>query len=68
MVELLDACLERARATQPSLGAFASLDEEGAELLDRELAERRGAAAVVVATHDPARVEQLASARLALAA
>jgi heme exporter protein A len=46
---------------------YDGLDADGAELLDRELSERRGAAAFVVATHDPARVESLATARLALA-
>jgi heme exporter protein A len=43
------------------------LDEEGAELLDRELQERKGEAAFVVATHDPARIQRFASAQLALA-
>jgi heme exporter protein A len=46
---------------------YTGLDEDGAELLDRELEERRGAAAFVVATHEPARIERFASARLALA-
>jgi len=46
---------------------YSALDSEGAALLDRELAERRGQAAFVVATHDPARIEPLATARLALA-
>jgi heme exporter protein A len=46
---------------------FSSLDDEGAALLDRELAERRSHAAFVVATHDPNRVLPLATARLALA-
>ena len=45
---------------------FSSLDEEGAALLDRELAERRDRAAFVVATHDPDRVLPLATAKLAL--
>lgn len=44
---------------------FNALDVEGAALLDRELAERRATA--VVATHDPARLEALATARLAFA-
>ena len=44
-----------------------ALDESGAALLDGELAERHGRAAVVVATHDPARVEPLGTTRLALA-
>jgi ABC-type multidrug transport system ATPase subunit len=46
---------------------YTGLDEEGAELLDRELEERHAAAAFVVTTHEPARVERFASARLALA-
>jgi len=45
---------------------FSSLDDEGAALLDRELAERRELAALVVATHDPDRVLPLATAKLAL--
>ncbi|TMK69247.1 MAG: ABC transporter ATP-binding protein [Actinobacteria bacterium] len=45
---------------------FSSLDDEGAALLDRELAERRDRAAFVVATHDPDRVLPLATAKLAL--
>jgi heme exporter protein A len=44
-----------------------ALDDEGAALLDHELEERRPRSAFVVATHDPARVERFASARLALA-
>jgi ABC-type multidrug transport system ATPase subunit len=44
---------------------FTGLDDEGAELLDRELAERREHGTFLVATHDPARVEPLATARLA---
>src|SRR5262245_12849208 len=43
---------------------FSALDEEGADLLDRELAARRGTATLLVATHDPARLEPLASGRL----
>ena len=46
---------------------YSGLDEAGAALLDRELAERCGTAAFVVATHDPERVAPLATARLALA-
>src|SRR5205823_4918683 len=45
---------------------FSGLDDEGASLLDRELAGRRGDAAFVVATHDPDRVRPLASQQLAL--
>jgi heme exporter protein A len=46
---------------------YSALDTAGAELLDRELAERRPAGTFLVATHDPARLEGLASGRLALA-
>jgi ABC-type multidrug transport system ATPase subunit len=46
---------------------YAALDADGAALLDRELNERRANAAVVVATHDPARISSFASAELALA-
>ena len=46
---------------------FTALDEAGAEVLDRELAALAGTATVVVSTHDPARVAQLATAWLALA-
>jgi heme exporter protein A len=43
---------------------FAALDDEGADLLQDELA---GGRTVVVAAHDPARLAALATARLALA-
>jgi ABC-type multidrug transport system ATPase subunit len=43
---------------------FAALDDQGADLLQDELAARR---TVVVAAHDPARLATLATARLALA-
>ena len=46
---------------------YSGLDDEGAVLLDRELEEGHGRVAVALATHDPARVERFASARLALA-
>jgi ABC-type multidrug transport system ATPase subunit len=46
---------------------YSGLDDEGALLLDRELSERASDAAFVVATHDPQRLERLASARLSLA-
>jgi ABC-type multidrug transport system ATPase subunit len=46
---------------------FTSLDDEGAALLDRLLDELRGGATVLLSTHDPARVEPLATGRLALA-
>jgi ABC-type multidrug transport system ATPase subunit len=47
---------------------FSGLDAEGSELLDRELAERRTGATFLVATHDPERLEPLATQRLAMAA
>lgn len=46
---------------------YASLDEQGGALLDRELEELAGTRTLVVSTHDPARVERLATQRLALA-
>jgi ABC-type multidrug transport system ATPase subunit len=46
---------------------FTALDPEGAELLDRQLADLTGAVTILLSTHDPARVEPLATARLALA-
>ena len=46
---------------------YTGLDEQGAALLDRELAELTGSRALVVSTHDPARIERLATGRLALA-
>jgi len=46
---------------------YASLDDQGARLLDRELDELSGARTVVMSTHDPARVERLATQRLVLA-
>ena len=46
---------------------YAGLDEPGAELLDRELADLTDGRALVVSTHDPARVERMATDRLVLA-
>jgi heme exporter protein A len=46
---------------------FTALDTEGAELLDRQLRELSGVRTVLLSTHDPGRVERLATARLALA-
>jgi len=46
---------------------YSGLDEAGALLLDRELEERRPSRAFVVATHDPARIDHLATSKLALA-
>ncbi len=47
---------------------YSALDEAGAGLLDGQLAELRGERSFLLATHEPARVERLASGRLALAA
>jgi heme exporter protein A len=46
---------------------FTALDTEGAALLDRQLAELTGVATILLSTHDPGRVEPLATSRLALA-
>jgi heme exporter protein A len=46
---------------------FAGLDEAGATLLDRELVSLAGERTLVVATHEPARLDRLATNRLALA-
>ena len=46
---------------------FNGLDADGATLLDRTLEELRGARTFAVATHEPARVEHLATDRLAFA-
>jgi ABC-type multidrug transport system ATPase subunit len=45
---------------------YTALDEQGAELLDTQLAELRGERTFLVSTHDPARIEPLATTRLAL--
>ena len=47
---------------------YSALDEAGGELLDGQLADLRGARSFLLATHEPARVEGLASGRLMLAA
>jgi heme exporter protein A len=47
---------------------YTALDAQGAELLDGQLAELRGERTILVSTHDPARVDALATMRLALAA
>ena len=46
---------------------FSALDAEGVELLERELVSRRGHATCLVATHEPERLEPLATGRLAFA-
>jgi ABC-type multidrug transport system ATPase subunit len=46
---------------------YAALDEDGATLLDGELAALAESRTVVVATHDPTRIAPLTTARVALA-
>ena len=69
MLQRLALC--RALLHEPELLLFdepySALDEEGAALLDRELAEIRPQGTFLVATHDPARLEPLATSRLAFA-
>ena len=69
MLQRLALC--RTLLHEPSLllldEPYSGLDDEGVNLLDRELAERAARATFVVATHEPERLEPLASARLALA-
>jgi ABC-type multidrug transport system ATPase subunit len=45
---------------------YAGLDDAGAELLDAELGELAGRRTLLLATHDPGRVDRLATGRLAL--
>jgi ABC-type multidrug transport system ATPase subunit len=46
---------------------YSALDGAGVELLDRELAALRGEHTVVVATHEPERLESLRTGTFALA-
>lgn len=46
---------------------YSALDEEGADLLDREFEALAGLRTFVVATHDPRRLDRLTTARIALA-
>ena len=46
---------------------YTALDTQGAELLDAQLAELRPERTFLVSTHDPPRLEQFATTRLALA-
>jgi heme exporter protein A len=69
MLQRLALC--RTLLHEPSLlvldEPYSALDAEGAELLDRELAARRGDTTFLVATHDPERLESLATGRIAFA-
>ena len=69
MLQRLALC--RALLHEPELllldEPFNALDADGIGLLEHELADLRGRRTLVVATHDPARLEPLASARLAIA-
>jgi ABC-type multidrug transport system ATPase subunit len=69
MLQRLALC--RALLHEPDLllldEPFNALDAEGTELLARELEELRGRRTFLVATHDPARLDALATARLGLA-
>jgi heme exporter protein A len=47
---------------------YSALDAEGAALLDAQLAELRSERTFLVSTHEPARLEPLATARMELAA
>jgi ABC-type multidrug transport system ATPase subunit len=69
MLQRLSLC--RALLHEPELFVldepYNALDDAGAALLDRQLADLRPRGTFVVATHDPRRVEALADVRLAFA-
>jgi ABC-type multidrug transport system ATPase subunit len=69
MTQRLALC--RSLLHQPELlvldEAYSALDDDGAALLDRELEGLAGERTLVIATHDPDRLERLATTRLALA-
>jgi heme exporter protein A len=68
MIQRLALC--RALLHDPALlvldEPFTALDEDGAGVLDAELAALTGERTVMLSTHDPARVEPLATSRLVL--
>ena len=68
MLQRLALC--RTLLHEPSLllldEPFSGLDVEGAELLERELSERRERATFLVATHDPSRLRRFATGAVAL--
>jgi ABC-type multidrug transport system ATPase subunit len=68
MLQRLALC--RALLHEPELllldEPYSGLDTDGVDLLDRELAERVGRATFLVATHDPERLEPLASGAISL--
>jgi heme exporter protein A len=70
MVQRLALC--RALLHEPELVVldepFTALDDAAAALLDQELATLHGSATLVISTHDPARVESLATCRVVLGA
>ncbi len=69
MIQRLALC--RALLHDPALlvldEPFTALDEDGAGVLDTELSALAGERTVMLSTHDPARVEALATDRLVLA-
>jgi heme exporter protein A len=69
MIQRLALC--RALLHDPSLlvldEPFTALDEDGADVLDGELAALAGERTIILSTHDPARVAALATDRLVLA-